>query len=78
MFRLAEKIVSKVLPENEEKSCIAMTKDGLCDREMYGRGCVDGEEIRYCKRHVPSKAMIAGGRVNPVEFKVPDGKIEVR
>lgn len=78
MFRLAEAIISKILPENEKKSCMAITEDGLCNREMYGRGCVNGEEIKYCKRHVPSEAMIAGGRVDPVEFEVPDGKIEVR
>jgi hypothetical protein len=78
MFGFVKSVISKIFSDDEKKRCTAMTEDGLCNRKMYGRGCVNGEEIKYCKRHVPSQAMIAGGRWDPVEFEVSDGTLEVK
>lgn len=57
-----------------------------CDGSSWGRGHVDGHEVKYCQDHAPSDAASAhmGGtpvlRTDPVLFYIPenDTTIEVK
>ena len=55
----------------------------VCGNAVWGRGCVDGYEVKYCRKdnHVPSNATPwSGGLVDPLTFYIPedDELIEVK
>ena len=44
----------------------------LCTNKQFGRRCSgEGNEIRYCREHIPSGAIL-GGRINPVKFYISE------
>lgn len=51
----------------------------VCGNDVWGRGSVDGHEVKYCKEdnHVPSGATPWGGRVKPLLFYIPEDDVTV-
>lgn len=84
--------VKQVLGRGDDENaigCRAIVDEesgALCDGDSWGRGCVDGHEVKYCESHAPGDAASAamGGvsvsRIEPVQFYIPesDEVIEVR
>lgn len=67
------------LKQEKCQAIVGESTDCLCDDKVYGRGYTQGHEIKYCSKHIPSKAIPAGGRMKSVEFYISesDTTIEV-
>lgn len=83
--------VKRVMGREEDENaigCRAIVSDGgdeVCGVDPWGRGCVDGHEVKYCEDHAPSDAASAAMgasvlRTEDIEFYVPedDTVVEVR
>lgn len=74
------------LSDSTEIGCRAVVDEesgDLCDGPSWGRGFVDGHEIKYCMEHAPSDAASAhaGGtpvsRSDAVVFYIPEDETTI-
>lgn len=64
---------------SDQESCQAIRKDSgkQCKNKVYGRGCTQGHNIKFCSRHIPSESIPFGGRVSSVKFYIPEDDVTI-
>lgn len=43
---------------SNSETCTAIIDGTECGEKSYGRGCVNGVQIHFCEKHIPSNAML--------------------
>jgi hypothetical protein len=60
------------------QAVVGKSSDCLCENKIYGRGCRKGYNFKFCSKHIPSDAIPAGGRVESVEFYIPESDTTIQ
>lgn len=57
---------------SDKPSCTALDDGEVCGESTVGKGCVDGQQVHYCRDHAPSGAVPGLVRNTEVKFAQQD------